>query len=47
MAALREMLESERDRWILWAPVALAVGIGVYFSLPAEPPAGRCWPLCS
>jgi competence protein ComEC len=38
MAALREMLESERDRWILWAPVALAVGIGVYFALPAEPP---------
>ncbi|HMA52081.1 MAG TPA: ComEC/Rec2 family competence protein [Magnetospirillaceae bacterium] len=39
MAALREMLESERDRWILWAPVALAAGIGIYFSLPAEPPA--------
>jgi competence protein ComEC len=43
MAALREMLESERDRWILWAPVALAVGIGVYFSLPAEPPAWLMW----
>jgi competence protein ComEC len=31
-------LESERDRWILWAPVALAAGIALYFSLPAEPP---------
>jgi competence protein ComEC len=39
MAALREMLESERDRWILWSPVALAGGIGIYFSLPVEPPA--------
>jgi len=38
MAGLREKLESERDRWILWAPVALAAGIAVYFSLPIEPP---------
>ena len=32
------LLEEERDRWILWAPVALASGIAVYFSLPSEPP---------
>src|SRR5579859_3606199 len=38
MAGLREKLEAERDRWILWMPVALAAGIGVYFSLSAEPP---------
>ena len=28
----------ERDRWILWLPVALGIGIGIYFALPAEPP---------
>lgn len=32
------LLQAERDRWILWAPVALASGIAFYFSLPAEPP---------
>jgi len=34
---LQELLEAERDRWILWLPVALAIGVGLYFSLPAEP----------
>jgi competence protein ComEC len=43
MAALRELLESERDRWILWAPVALAAGIAVYFSLTFEPPSWTIW----
>lgn len=38
MAALRNLLENERDRWVLWAPVALAVGIALYFSLAVEPP---------
>lgn len=38
MAALRNLLESERERWILWCPVALAAGIAVYFSLSVEPP---------
>lgn len=38
MASLRNLFEYERDRWILWAPVALASGIALYFSLPAEPP---------
>jgi len=28
---------SESGRWILWIPVFLATGIGVYFSLPSEP----------
>lgn len=31
-------LAAERDRWVLWLAVAFGVGIGVYFSLPAEPP---------
>ncbi|MBU6474938.1 MAG: ComEC/Rec2 family competence protein [Alphaproteobacteria bacterium] len=30
---------SQRDRWVLWAPVALGLGVGGYFSLAAEPPA--------
>lgn len=30
------LLESER--WLLWFPVFLAVGIAVYFGLPVEPP---------
>jgi competence protein ComEC len=32
-------LAAERERWVLWVPVFLGVGIGVYFSLPTEPPA--------
>jgi len=31
-------LAAERGRWALWGPVALGIGIGVYFALPAEPP---------
>jgi competence protein ComEC len=29
----------ERERWILWVPVFIAVGIAVYFGLGSEPPA--------
>jgi competence protein ComEC len=28
----------EAERWMLWFPVFLASGIGLYFALPAEPP---------
>ena len=31
-------LIADRDRWVLWLPVGLGVGIGLYFGLPAEPP---------
>lgn len=31
-------LVSDRDRWVLWIPVGLGVGIGLYFGLPTEPP---------
>ncbi len=27
----------ERDRWALWLPVLLGIGIAVYFALPVEP----------
>jgi len=27
----------ERDRWILWAPVLLGIGVGIYFGFPVEP----------
>ncbi len=30
---------AERERWSLWLPVFLGAGIGIYFSLPMEPPA--------
>ena len=33
------IVAGERERWLLWAPVAFGAGIGVYFSLSREPPA--------
>lgn len=35
---LRLRLAEERARWVLWAPVAVGLGVVLYFSLPAEPP---------
>ncbi len=29
---------AERERWPLWLPPVLGIGIGLYFALPAEPP---------
>ncbi|WP_350097744.1 ComEC/Rec2 family competence protein [Thalassobaculum sp.] len=34
-----DLVRRESPRRLLWLPVALAVGIGWYFALPAEPPA--------
>ncbi len=31
-------LVAERDRWLLWLPVFLGIGIAIYFELPTEPP---------
>lgn len=31
------MAEAERDRWLLWLPVGVALGVLVYFALPWEP----------
>ena len=33
--ALGSMVAAERDRWILWLPVVLGIGVLVYFALPA------------
>lgn len=30
----------QRDRWLLWIPVCLGLGVGGYFSLRTEPPLG-------
>ncbi|RAU21399.1 metal-binding protein [Paramagnetospirillum kuznetsovii] len=38
LSALAERLLAERERWPLWLPVFLGVGIGLYFALPGEPP---------
>ena len=32
-----QQLEAERGRWMLWLPVALGLGIAIYFELPSEP----------
>jgi competence protein ComEC len=36
-ARIAHAFAAERERWILWLPVALGLGIGVYFELAAEP----------
>jgi competence protein ComEC len=32
-----QQLDAERSRWMLWLPVAMGLGIAIYFELPAEP----------
>lgn len=34
---LSDVCYAEGDRWLLWTPVMLGLGIGLYFSLPTEP----------
>ena len=36
LKSFTEIIE-QRERWILWIPVAMGIGIGIYFSLLAEP----------
>ncbi|MGD1880054.1 MAG: ComEC/Rec2 family competence protein [Kiloniellaceae bacterium] len=38
LARLRDTLLAERDRWPLWLPVLLGLGVAGYFGSPAEPP---------
>ena len=35
---LRAQLLAERERWLLWLPVGMGVGIALYFGLAREPP---------
>lgn len=37
-AALAACLAGERERWALWSPAGIAVGIAFYFALSFEPP---------
>jgi competence protein ComEC len=34
-----QALREERERWVLWLPVAFGLGIALYFALPSEPSA--------
>lgn len=36
-AWILEQLDAERGRWMLWLPVALGLGIAIYYELPSEP----------
>lgn len=36
--ALDRLLDGERDAFFYWTPVLFGAGIGIYFSLPFEPP---------
>ncbi|HLG85761.1 MAG TPA: ComEC/Rec2 family competence protein [Alphaproteobacteria bacterium] len=31
------LFEQERDRWLIWTPVLIGLGVALYFSLPVEP----------
>lgn len=39
--SLKDWVGQESGRFILWSPVAMICGVGLYFSLPAEP---ALWP---
>jgi competence protein ComEC len=34
---LGDLFEAERDRWLIWTPVLLGLGVSIYFLLPREP----------
>src|SRR6185312_1815170 len=34
---LADCARADRERWVLWLPVALGIGIALYFTLPSEP----------
>lgn len=36
-AWILEQLDAERGRWMLWLPVALGLGVAIYYELPTEP----------
>ncbi len=36
-AWILDQFDAERSRWMLWLPVAMGLGIAIYFELPSEP----------
>lgn len=40
---VQRVLDGERDRFFLWAPVCLGTGIAIYFALPSEPATAVAW----
>ena len=38
MGRLEMVLAGERERWALWLPVCLGLGVALYFALAVEPP---------
>ncbi|MCH6591279.1 MAG: hypothetical protein IH806_12380, partial [Proteobacteria bacterium] len=38
MGRLEAALAGERERWALWLPVCLGLGVALYFALAVEPP---------
>ncbi len=36
-ARVVDVFEGERERFFLWSPVCLGLGIAAYFAMPAEP----------
>ncbi|WP_110815441.1 ComEC/Rec2 family competence protein [Pseudoroseicyclus aestuarii] len=44
---LRDALAAQRGHLMLWVPVLLGLGIGIYFSLPVEPAAPQLWALAA
>jgi competence protein ComEC len=41
-AELIDVLNTEKERWVLWLPVGFGLGVASYFMLPSEP---ELWPL--
>ncbi len=37
MGGLGDLFEAERERWLIWVPVLIGLGVAIYFSLSAEP----------
>jgi competence protein ComEC len=37
LGAVAKTLALERERWVLWLPVAVGLGVTLYFALPTEP----------
>ena len=41
MQRAKDIVDREREQWVLWLPVLLWLGIGLYFALLGGPPVWR------